>query len=377
MRVLHVIPGIARRYGGPSYAVAEICKSLRSQGVDAEIATTDADGSRGSLTPSDVRPMFADVPVLLFHRDLGESLKYSHALSGWLAENVHRYDVVHIHSIFSHASVAASRSAVRARVPFIVRPLGHFDPWSLSVNPVRKKLFLRFFCGDLLNRAAFFHFTTDEEQRLASAVVNGPSFVAPLGVDEALFAPFVRPSDARYVLSLGRLHPKKNLDVLIKAFAVASNGRPAWRLRIAGEGEIDYVAHLKEIARVNHVDNRVDFLGWIDGADKIAALQRASLFALPSSQENFGLSAAEAMAAGVPVIVSRAVNLSADVVARRAGWSAEIGDFATALREALSDDCEREARGRAARALATDKYRWSSAASTLHDVYDRVRRTRV
>jgi glycosyltransferase involved in cell wall biosynthesis len=375
MRVLHVIPGIARRYGGPSYAVAEICKSLRSLGVEAEIATTDADGSFGSLATSALRPMFGDVPIRMFHRDIGESLKYSRELGRWLPENVRDYDVVHIHSIFSHASVVASKAAARLNVPFIVRPLGHFDPWSLSVNALRKKVFLRCFCGDLLNRAAFFHYTTVEEQRLAASVVKVASFVAPLGVDEALFAASdrLRPPE-KYVLSLGRLHPKKNLDVLIRAFAAASNGDRAWRLRIAGEGENGYVGQLKDVARASGVGDRVDFVGWIDGAEKIAILQSAAIFALPSSQENFGLSTAEAMAAGVPVLVTEEVNLSADVISGHAGWTAKIENFADMLRQALADPAEREKRGRAARALASEKYRWASTASTLREVYDRVRR---
>jgi len=373
MRVLHVISGVARRYGGPSYAVAGICHALRSDGIDAEIATTDADGAHGKVNTADIQRMFADVPVRIFHRDIGESLKYSKGLGKWLRVHVRDYDVVHIHAIFSHASIAASRHSVRANVPFIVRPLGSFDPWSMSKHGLRKRIFLRVFCGALLNRAAFFHYTTPEEQKLASEIVRRPSFVTPLGVDEALFATTARSRDVKYVLALGRLHPKKNVDMLIRAFATSDS---SWRLRIAGEGDVEYTGHLKDVAYKLGIGDRVEFLGWVDGEAKWELLRGASLFALASSQENFGISAAEAMAAGVPVLVATAVNLASDVIAGEAGWAVNIEQFDDALRTALSDERELDRRGRAARKLAFDKYRWSSTARILGEVYGQLLRTK-
>jgi len=371
VRVLHVIPAVARRYGGPTYAVAGICKALREEDVDAEIATTDADGPRDALTLAGIQPMFGDVPVRLFHRRLGESLKYSTGLGKWLEAHIASYDVVHIHAIFSYSSVAASRVSARKRVPFLVRPLGSLDPWSMSVNTMRKKMFLRLFCSDLLHRAAQFHFTTDEEQRLASAIVQRPSFVAPLGVDEALFAAPQRPQ-SKEVVYVGRIHAKKNLDLLIKAFAAAAPRDSDWRLRIAGEGEDDYVRQLQAVARRAGVDQRVEFVGWVDGEQKRQLLQAASVFALPSSQENFGISTAEAMAAGVPVVVSTDVNLANDIATAGAGWVANLGTFAETLREALASEVEREKRGRAAHALALSRYRWSGTARILREVYERI-----
>src|SRR5262245_42396716 len=99
MRVLHVISGIARRYGGPSYAIAGLCRALRADGVDVEIATTDADGPKHSLSLPDIQPMFGDVPLKMFHRHLGESLKYSRDLGKWLGSNARGFDVVHIHAV--------------------------------------------------------------------------------------------------------------------------------------------------------------------------------------------------------------------------------------------------------------------------------------
>src|SRR5438045_9411043 len=117
MRVLHVIPGVAARYGGPSQAVFEMCWALGEQGVDALVVTTDADGP-GRLKVERARPItHRGVPTIFFSRQLSEAFKYSHPLAVWLTRKVGRFDVVHIHAIFSHSSLAAARACRRHGIP--------------------------------------------------------------------------------------------------------------------------------------------------------------------------------------------------------------------------------------------------------------------
>src|SRR5262249_36485043 len=126
-----------------------------------------------------------------------------------------------------------------------------------------------------------------------------------------------------YVLVLSRLHPVKGLELLIDAFAAATAADRAvasWRLVIAGSGEPEYVQKLRAHASASLVADRIIFEGWVDGSRKSALLAGASLFALPSHHENFGMSLAEALACGVPAIVSPDVQLADEVVANGAGW---------------------------------------------------------
>jgi glycosyltransferase involved in cell wall biosynthesis len=371
-----VIPSVAVRYGGPSQAVVALSRALRSRGVETLIATTDADGP----TRLDVRrgepTIWSGEPVIFFRRQASEALKLSLRLSSWLRTNVSRFDVVHVHAVFSHACVAAGAAAARAAVPYVVRPLGTLDPRSLRQKPLRKRLFLRAGAARLLRDAAAVHYTTPAEKQLAeSALALGRGVVIPNGVDDALVpgpvASAALPCPPPYVLALGRLHEKKGLDVLIHAFGSTDAARSGARLVVAGDGEPPYVAHLHALARNVCPAGSVVFAGWIAGDARVSAFRGAALVALPSRQENFGLAVAEAMACGTAVVVGPAVNLAPDIERVRAGWvvPVEASALARALDEALSDPAERRRRGAAGAALVDERFRWPKVAQRVEALY--------
>ena len=175
------------------------------------------------------------------------------------------------------------------------------------------------------------------------------------------------------MLVLSRLHPKKGLDVLIDAFLslVQKERIGNWRLVIAGDGAEDYVSRLKAAASV--APDRVEFTGWVEEEEKHAVLGGASLLALPSHQENFGLCVIEALGHSVPVLVSPNVNLATEIVAANAGWVAAIDKdgLAEKLAEALSDNDELIRRGRAGKQLS-QKYSWENTAHGLIDLYEEI-----
>jgi glycosyltransferase involved in cell wall biosynthesis len=169
------------------------------------------------------------------------------------------------------------------------------------------------------------------------------------------------------VLVLSRLHPKKGLDVLIEAFLSLPFSN--WRLVLAGDGPEEYVSKLKRMAS----DTRILFTGWVDGEQKNALLSCASLLALPSHQENFGLCVMEALSHSVPVLVSPGVNLAPQISTANAGWVAAIDKAAltTKLAEALSDEAELTKRGRAGQELSR-QYSWENIAQQLVQLYQNV-----
>jgi glycosyltransferase involved in cell wall biosynthesis len=383
MRVLHVIPAVAARYGGPSSAVVGMCRALRDVGVETLVATTDADGPSRLDVPYG-RPVDRDgVPMIFFRRALSEAFKWSGGLSRWLSRHVADFDAVHVHAVFSHSSIAAGRAARRHAVPYIVRPLGTLDPWSLERRPVEKRALLRLGVRSLIDGAAAMHYTSADEMRLAERAVSprAAGVVIPIGIDDAYFqrmAPSTG-NDTPYVLSLSRLDPKKGLDVLIEAFhscaATLPDGRA--RLIIAGDGDPAMVERLRALASAGPGKSRVDFVGWVSGARKLELVRGASVFALTSHQENFGISVAEAMAAGAPALVTPGVNLGADIERAAAGWVVPQNARAVsaALVQALSDRAEREKRGAHARELA-EAFRWTRVAEALGALYEGVARPR-
>jgi glycosyltransferase involved in cell wall biosynthesis len=320
---------------------------------------------------------------VFFRRRGGESFKWGPGLAGWLTRHVTSYDVVHVHAVFSHSSIAAGRACARAGVPYIVRPLGTLDPWSVARKPWRKKALRALGVDALLRGAATMHYTTSEEQRLAESVVAGlpRGVVIPLAVDADAFVDAGRgPAAEPYVLSLSRLEEKKGVDTLIRAFGRAARGAPrvAWRLVIAGGGREDYVAKLKDAAAASGTGARVEFQGWVTGASKRDLMAGARLFAAPSHQENFGISVVEAMAAGTPVIATPGVNLGSEIARAGAGWVAALDEMslAGALHDLLGDGERLAAARPRARAFA-EQFRWPAVAAALVELYADVSRSRV
>lgn len=364
-KVLHVIPSVAPRYGGPSQAIYTMCRALQSRGIEILIATTNADGSEELPVTLGEKIVYQGVTTIFFARQWSEALKYSRPLALWLERNVKNFDLAHIHAVFSHACIAAASACRKRRVPYLVRPLGTLDPWSLKQKSARKRLFWHLGVKQMLTGAAAIHYTTAEEKRLVEAELElTRGVVVPNGIDlsfvERPIEPFYlqRPElgDNPYILALSRIHPKKGFDLLIESFAALKRRGMfgAWRLVFAGDGDAGYVNQLKALTQRKGIDGDALFAGWLDGDSKYAALKGASLLALPSYQENFGISLIEAMAYGVPVLVSPHVNLAPEIEKANAGWVAPLNEknLADALAEALGDEQERRCRGNNGRELA-------------------------
>jgi glycosyltransferase involved in cell wall biosynthesis len=409
MKVLHVIPSVSERSGGPGQAIIPMCRSLQEQGTEVMIATTDhgivssSEFPVSSLKPTaasnsesgpnnesvtrnselETRNYYKGVPTLFFPLQWGESFKYSKPLRTWLDANVNKFDVVHIHAVFNHACIAAARACRKHHVPYVVRPLGTLDPWSMKQKPLRKFLFWQLAGKRMLQAAAAVHYTAGAEQSAAEALLGlNHGRVIPLGVDTNLAARVnggERPSGKLaeldghpYVLVLSRLHPKKGLDTFIDAF-VSLLQKPNfkdWRLVLAGEGPAEHVRALKQKVSDSQADKLILFPGWLEGEEKDAFLRHASLLALPSYQENFGLCVMESLAAGVPVLVSPHVNLAAEILAAGAGWIAPVEKtyLEAALAEALGSEAERAKRGTAGEKFSRE-FSHERVAFRLNEMY--------
>jgi glycosyltransferase involved in cell wall biosynthesis len=384
MKVLHVIPSVAPRYGGPSQAIVEMCRALIDEGVEVVIATTNADGERRLEVELGTLTSYQDLPTIFFSRQFTEAFKYSYGLASWLNRNVNSFDVAHIHAIFSHSSITAARACIRRNIPYVVQPHGSLDPWSLKQRRCAKAFLWRAGVKRMLCGAAAVDYTLEQEKRLAenSLGINS-GVVVPLGVTqqnaagESLNFRATVPSleHSPYVLLLSRIHRKKNIEALLDAFSrvTALTCNQHWKLVIAGDGDARYVGSLKRLAQ-RSCGEKVIFTGWLEGAEKAAALKDAALFALPSHQENFGLSVAEAMVWGVPVLISTHVNLADEIASKRAGWVVDLegGSLRQALGEAVSNEVERAQRGAAAKALARSRYSWPAVAKALVHLYRQV-----
>lgn len=391
MRVLHVIPGVARRYGGPSRAVFDMCRALEKRGCEPMICTTDADG-RGTLPVKlNCAERYQGVNTIFFRRQLSEAYKYSRPLALWLEDNVRNFDAVHIHAVFSHSSLAAAKACRRHNIPYVVRPLGSLSRLGLGTKSFRKKILWTLGVGQMLSGASMIHYTSSEERRQAEVHLDhqrGAVVSLALGGEEleAYLSEVVAPesqlavsgevgvSPDPYVLILSRLHPIKGLENFLRTFIRVSGEQPfrRWRLILAGDGEPEYVSSLKKLVEHHSARDSVSFLGWVSGTEKVSLLKQASVLALPSFHENFGLCLVEALACSVPVLISPQVNLAPDIEAARAGWVSDLSPDALAgtLREVLQQRDEREKRGKAGRELVRRRFTWPAVSTELLCLYE-------
>ena len=379
MRVLHVIPSVSERSGGPATAIIPMCRALREQRIEVLLLTTTAGLPGDDVANGEVLD-YKGVPAIFFPSQLSESFKYSRPLASWLNSHIQNFDVAHIHAVFNHSSAIAAHACHKAGVPYIIRPLGTLHPWSMTQKSLRKRLFWHVSGKGMLRRAAAVHYTSEAEKLSTERYLGlNHGKVIALGVDAnssdssaKLAHLFPALESESYVLVLSRLHPKKGLDVLIDAFLslVQMPKFANWSLVVAGDGSSDYVSKLKaKIAASLHRD-RIMFTGWLEGEKKNAVLGGASLLVLPSHHENFGFCVMEALSHSVPVLVSPNVNLAAEIASANAGWIAAIDKNALTekLAEALSDKDELAKRGCAGKQLS-QKYSWENAATNLVDLY--------
>lgn len=358
-------------------AIVPMCRALQAQGIEVVLVSTDAglhDGSGRRNGESAHAIDYEGVPAIFFPSQLGESFKYSRPLSVWLNANVHRFNLAHIHAVFNHASMAAARECRRENVPYIVRPLGTLDPWSMKQKPLRKHVFWSLAGRTMLGGASAVHYTSETEKTGTERLLNvNHGKVIPLGINSIANDAYPDRLANPYVLVLSRLHPKKGLDVLIDAF-IALTKRPEfdrWRLVLAGDGAADHVALLKQ--KAYSAGERIQFPGWLDGDRKDEMLRNASLLALPSYQENFGLCLMEGLARSVPVLISPHVNLAQEIASANAGWIAavETQALSATLAAALSNTEELAKRGRAGK-LLSQNYSWERVATDLVTLYTEI-----
>jgi glycosyltransferase involved in cell wall biosynthesis len=242
--------------------------------------------------------VLAGVPLLA-------KLDVAPAMSRYLRDALRETDIVHAHGLWRFPNVYAANEARRARKPYIVAPRGMLAPEALRFGALQKRLMWWAHQKRVLARATCLQASSEGEYRDIRALgMKTPVAIIPLNFGTFPAIQASRPvNGSRIVLSLGRLHPIKGLDVLIAAWARIEKKHPGWRLQIAGPSEGAYESVLRGLAAASGAE-RIDFLGPRIGPAKAETFAGASLFALPSHSESFAVTVPEALSYGVPVIAS-------------------------------------------------------------------------
>lgn len=306
---------------------------------------------------------------------LGEALRASPKLKRALTTDASAGTILHTHGLWLMPNVYPAWVKKRSRglVTLVHSPRGMLGHAALKISVWKKRPFWWLMQHSALEAADCLHATAlSEYEEIRAAGLRNPVAIIPNGVDLPDFSDFPRRcTSERTVLSLGRIHPKKGLDRLVRAWAQVEQDCPSWHLRVVGPAELQHDKELLAIARSLGLQ-RVSIEGPIYGAEeKLAAYRSADLFVLPTLNENFAMTVAEALAAEVPVISTKGAPW-ADLESERCGWWIDHGvePLAAALRTAMSlSSQERRSMGGRGRAWMERDFGWDSIAQDMLEVY--------
>ena len=368
MRILHVIAGINIEGGGACKYVADLANNqAMMEGVEVSILTQKAFASRSLL---------ADAVSLTLPDTCGLVARLCTGF-GKHIRNLHQsapIDVMHVHGIWNLCLHDAIVTAAELRIPCLLAPHGMLEPGALQYSKWKKRLAMFLFQWRALRAASAFMATAPEEaHNLRPFIGDKEIILSPPGVDlpeRGKVRLWSETEEVKTILFLSRVHPKKNIISLVRAFAELN---PAdWELLIAGPDEKNYSDEVASYIEKVGIGERVKMLGPIFGEQKEALFKKSSLFALPSLSENFGIVVAEALSYGVPVLTTEATPWSV-LNEQKLGWWTKTDDHSIkeGLKAAMATSAaELQEMGLRGRDYVANTFDWPKIASALVETYE-------
>lgn len=382
MKILHVVRGLANS-SGTTHIVVPLAEEQARQGASVSVYHV-AKGPEAPVIPD---------PSLVTSRCFAQSLPGSNpgislSFARELRAGIGGFDVVHVHAVWNFCTYWTMRAAHEARVPYVVAPQGSFEPWALAQSAMRKRLIGRLTEVPYFNRAAALQALTETEAaQFRSFGLAAPIVVVPNGIEPAKFERQPAPLAVQLGLALGtttllfmsRLHPKKGVDVLLRAFALTAAKFPHVNLVIAGhDAGSGYAGELARLASELKIRALCTFAGEVRGGTKLDMLAGADLFVLPSHSEGLPVAAIEAMGAALPVVLSPGCNLP-EIESTGAGLiAAPVPEIlAAAISRLLADRGAARAMGERGRRLVMQRFTWPRIATETLEIYRSIMAYRV
>jgi len=302
-------------------SVSMLAEQLVIAGEDVTVYATTANGL-SELPVKIAKPILVDgVTVIYFKRITKDHTHFSPSLLKHLWRTARDYDVIHIHAWWNLVSVLGCLIALMRKVPVIISPRGTLSSYSFHNRNNNIKSMVHSWLGKPLLKNCFIHTTSNNEYDVMKAmlpdntVFDLPNFI---NLTKNQFSGY-QPTDHLRLIFFSRIEEKKGLDILLDA--LKSVAIP-YKLTIAGDGNREYVNHLKKMALDNGVTAQVDWIGF-QTDNKYRLLYEHDVMILPSYDENFGNVVIESLSVGTPVLISNAVGLADYVNQNHLGWLCE------------------------------------------------------
>jgi glycosyltransferase involved in cell wall biosynthesis len=355
-----------------------MCAALAARGHQVDLVTTNADGNSGRLNVLTGKRVDQSSGHGIWYERAGSWSGVWQAapdLGKRLEKLIPAADIVEIHSLYLYHTWRASRLALQHGVPYIIRPHGSLNVRDRRHHLVRKKIYELLIENRTLQFAAGLHCTSVSESMQLPAKIRDRAFTIPHGVDEEILSlpRFDERPISGAILFLGRITPKKGLDVLLVALSELVHRGVSARLTVAGAGEESYEREMTGLASQLGLSENVDFIGHVDPGARSTLLVNHDVFVLPSRDENFGIAVAEALGAGLPVIVTPEVAIAEYIDGTPAGLVVDRDpqSIAKGVEILLSDHSARVERRRSAAEVARRHFSWETAGQLIEDMYNK------
>jgi glycosyltransferase involved in cell wall biosynthesis len=382
MKVLVVINALGEVYGGTSKVAIELSEAIGKLGVSVDLVTTNANGKTLLDEPLFTWINQKDYRVQYFPYWDVLDYKFSPSLTFWLLQNASKYNLVHTHGIFSYPVLSAYWACNKTNLPYIVSPHGMLEPWALAYKSSKKKMYFSFLEKPALNKASAIHIlASTEAENVKPLNLKSPLAIVPNGIHRIDFESLPNPNtfyqhfpdtqNKTLIIFLGRIDPKKGLDLLAKAFAKAYQIFPEAYLIIAGQDNTGFLPIAQSYFEEAGCSEAVTFTGMLTGEMKYSALAAANIYVAPSYSEGFSMSVLEGMASGLPCVITTGCNFpEASEVTEIVDIDAE--QIGNALIKLLGNPARAKDMGDRARKFILENYTWDQVASKMVGIYKRI-----
>lgn len=361
MKIIHYIPSIDRIAGGTSTYMQVLGKEL---GKLAEVhIITHASENPLPISNCEIHNVSVYNPI---------NGRFKNEVSKLL--DVIKPDLVHVNCCWMPACAFVQQMAQKRNIKVVLTPHGMLEPWIIKRHYWTRKLpALLLYQKAAIQNADYLQATAEsEKENLLKLGYNSNIKIVKLGIDAESIIMKISWKKNKQLLFLSRVHVKKGINYLIEAADILRDDLQGYKILVAGEGDADYVASLKQQIMDKGLQDIIQLIGGVYGNKKWELFQTSDFFVLPTHSENFGLAIAESLASGTPVITTVGTPWN-DLNSSNAGAWIEIGTqpLVETLRRFLSlSDGELETMGKNGRKLIETKYSAKVMAEEMMKVYD-------
>jgi glycosyltransferase involved in cell wall biosynthesis len=373
-------------YGGPARSVPALCEAMARTGVQMTVFTTNANGPGRVLDVPICQPLNIDGVQVFYFPVLWALARfhpfYSPRLGIACEVNGIKFDAVYIPGDWTYPNYKAGQISIRNNIPYVISPRGSFMTWSMREKSLKKRIYLELIERKLIDSASAIQVTSSlEEEQIHKWNFKPPVVIVPNGIDlssyhdlpdRGRFRELLNiPSNGTLSLFIGRLHKHKRLDLIIESFAAFAKNKKDSHLLIVGSDDDGSGKAAEEQVRNLYMVDQIHFMGHLNGLDLLQAYVDADLLVLLSYHENFGMVAVEAMAVGLPVLLSKDVGLASEVQNEKAGFavSSEQSEIVSSWQTILLKPELRSEMGVNGKRLVRERFTTEIIANRMSDLF--------